>query len=581
MKLFQWQSYCTPTVGVFLVWASMSLFMVWLWHNYSTQVLIQDQLGHVIRAEAVGYSWEWMWRDYNEHRTPLLNFVKYLAIQYIGNCQIMGFMSVVFCSLAGLLSILTVWRLRGNLCYTDIVLPIFFLHGGHFWNIQYNDQLYIILATFHTCALIMLMLLSSDRRSGWMEWVALLLLTTLPLHGGNGLLFTPFLGAAMFFQAIYRWRKWNISPWVPVLANVLAVVVCLLYMYDLHFTSSHFSEASFGKRLGVVITGIALSIGQPGAELPYLVTAGLALFYGGAVWKFHEVSKERSLPIPMISLLCLIVAVTLNMIAAGIGRPNHGAAFRYVILATPIAWFLYLLATLMDKNENARVFSGYVQKVLFYAMLLSVWSHYEYAVGLGMDRLKATWELSQDVQSGLPVEAVAARNRDYWFHWSDESFAKALALPKVQAINDIGTVKTLDQMGYETVQYDSPERIRCVNVVRDAQNPWRFSSDGDGPSGIVFPMEEYGPIKAIAIEYHIDAESVGIEEKNLLYATWVPLDSIAESCSQSLKRIHHNHGKPNRSVLWIDARIETLAIAMDSAPFAVEIVGITIYREKP
>ena len=183
-------------IGVLGVWAGMVAAMLGWITAYGRNVPWDEDW--VMVPALVGkepHLLKWLWAQTEEHRTPIQKVVYLVLLKASGGDFRIGMIANAV-ALGGLClaMILIARRLRGGQTrLADVFFPLILLHFGHFENIFRGWQLQFIISAGLVCVWLLIIVGGRWPLSSKVAVIAGITLVLLPLSGGHGMIFTPFV----------------------------------------------------------------------------------------------------------------------------------------------------------------------------------------------------------------------------------------------------------------------------------------------------------------------------------------------------------------------------------------------------
>jgi hypothetical protein len=199
-----------PVAFVFGVWAVMVGELLRFASLYVADAPFADEFEMVpVITGHAPISLSWLWSQHNEHRIPLSRLV-YLGVDKIAHhdFRVGAFVNCVMLSAIAAACVVTAWRLRGRVAYTDAFFPLLLLHWGQWENLVLSFQMAFVLPVAISVLMLLSIALSDGVRVS--RRVCILYgacLVTLPLCGGVGLGLVPALSLWASYVGVVEWRS--------------------------------------------------------------------------------------------------------------------------------------------------------------------------------------------------------------------------------------------------------------------------------------------------------------------------------------------------------------------------------------
>jgi hypothetical protein len=288
-------------------------------------------------------NWPWAWHQHNEHRLPLAK----LAIVGLGRVFGNDFRAVMFVNVALLAAAaaLLIWATssaNGGSRWTDAFYPLVLLHWGHAenflwaWQIGFTSAVLVVLLWLA----FMIRVGSRDQQLGWIPAVIAILL---PLCGGVGMCFLPFL--IVWFVCRAFMGKTPADRYWALAGASAGLVVAALYFRG--YTIEHSPQAaSITSIVDATIQFVSLALGMT-ASAGWRV-AGTCMLIGlalGLILLITSLGKSPASRTFIGGQICFLGGFLILAGAIAWGRAGIGAEAaltgRYITLAALSACWLY------------------------------------------------------------------------------------------------------------------------------------------------------------------------------------------------------------------------------------------------
>jgi hypothetical protein len=403
-----------------LPWAVFGLMVLWnlgFVGRYGANIPRSDEWQDV--AVLLGnepFTPGWLWRPHSVHRIPLPRLVRLVLYRATGDFRAPLFFNVAVMALAAAMLLRALARARGP-SGLDVVVPLLLLGPGHYMNFLWGFQVQFALS----CALFvgtLAVLVTSASAPGPRTLAALgALVLAQVLTGANGVaLAVPLLGWLAAAVTRSRAEGGTLRATGLALACVSAVLVAVYPIGLRGPAASPPSTAAAVAATALQFLSTSLGATVPlwqGRALVVAVLAAATLMVLGRAWRRDPAQRWRAsgLAAGWGSVLLLAVFV-------GLGRAeltlHPGIQDRYLTLAMPTLILGYVGFSLYGGATARRV----VPAGLLGATLLSMAVSGPQALGYGEFRRAQLDALRRDVDRGLPLEAIAARNASAIFQYS-------------------------------------------------------------------------------------------------------------------------------------------------------------------
>jgi hypothetical protein len=352
-------------------------------------------------------NWPWVWYQHNEHRLPLAK----LAIVGLGRISGNNFRAAMFANV-GLLAAaaaLLIWatpsadRRSG---WTNAFYPLVLLHWGHAENFLWAWQI-----GFASAVLVVLTWLAVMIRAGvngqQRGWALAIVAVLLPLCGGVGMCFLPFLLISLVCRVFMG--KTPTDRYWAMAGESAGLLLATLYFRG--YSIEHSPAASTTKGIfEAAVQFVSLGMGMP-ASLGWRAT-GIGLLIGlalGLVLLITSFRKSSGARITIGGQICFLGGFLLLAGAIAWGRAGIGAeaalAGRYVTLAALGACWLYSVV-IMDERQFVRRYLPIVFVALAACMLWpNTIAGYRHALG----RRQTYSTFKADMAAAMPPVDLTAK----------------------------------------------------------------------------------------------------------------------------------------------------------------------------
>ncbi len=414
-----------PRAFVWAAWAAMSLVALICLAAYARNVplsedwtLVPPLTGHESNLA------EWLWSQNNEHRVPLPRLILLGALKLTGGDFRAGMViSVLSLSALSALLILATRRLRGMQRYSDAFFPVVLLHVGNWENLFWSWQFSFVSSVILIGGLLLFVVTHPRPVPTRAALLAGTALVFLPLTGATGLVFVPVLAVYLVAQALHQWRRRTVAAPRWSTASLIAFPVIALIVTGLYFVSyeSPMWYPASGVNLDFVKTSLKfLAIGFGPASAHSWPLSALAAIAVLSCTALLLLSAARSRPPDRpraLGLLLVLAGVLVTAIAVGRGRatlPHANIPGRYVLLAVPALLTAYFAWELYGSARLHRAVPTTLFGVVLLMLPLNIHAGFQWRDWYltGMDAVE------RDVQSGLPIPALAERHQSFLLHWS-------------------------------------------------------------------------------------------------------------------------------------------------------------------
>jgi hypothetical protein len=373
----------------------------------------------------------WLWAQNNEHRIPLPKLVMLGLLKISGgNFKVGMYGNVFLLSTMALAVILFLRKMRGGRTkYVDAFFPVLLLHIGNWENMVWSWQLSFVLPTILTLCFFLILFKNPLLNKPVDAAINGFILLMLPLCGGSGLLYVPFLAVWLLYCAVFHWRhrqegsKRKLLIGILTISSFLSVMLCGLYFIG--YQQPTWNPPSPGIVESLKTTGkfVVLSVGPAVkyswkiAAIAVVLTCGLIAFSIYLIvkssYKTIEVTqKHRALSLLLFMGILIVFALVIGWGRAGL-VPQFGMPDMYVLFASPILIICFFAGEFFER-------SGYITAVLLLMMLLLLPSNTRAGFKWREWYQFGIMALEGDLAQGISGRELAKRNKTFLIHWWDD-----------------------------------------------------------------------------------------------------------------------------------------------------------------
>jgi len=403
---------------VWTLWAVISLMTLGLIAGYGFTLPFADGwLWMPVAAGQQGFTLQWLWESYNQHRLVLPKAIYYLLGEATNwDLRAVPLLNVAILSGLSVVLIRVSARLRGRYAIEDAFFPLCLLTWTQFINLAWSVQICYVL--FAGLLGLLLAVIASTRHMNFARLLLITLLSTgMGLCGAYGLLVLPGIGVWLTYVGIRTFRE--SSPQAKrdgaatIAVSLLWIPYCLLYAEG--WKSSGNPPPEIWPVLRTSTQFLSISIGPMAKELwPFsglLLLAGSLAAMAQLVRVIRRHPEERNRATGLLAFLAAIGALALGI---GWGRAylgeRAGLMLRYSTLATPLLCLFFIQAGLFSRTMTAKR----LQRVLFLMICVLTIINTRKGFNSAVDFRYQMTLMENDMRNGLAPAAVARRHR----HWN-------------------------------------------------------------------------------------------------------------------------------------------------------------------
>jgi hypothetical protein len=427
-------------IGVLAVWAAMVGTMLSWVALYGSNVPWREDF--VMVPALVGkepHLLEWLWTQTMEHRTPIQRAVYLLLLRASdGDFRIGMIANILILAGICLVMLLMVRHLRaGETRPADVFFPLALLHPGHADQIFLGYNLQFAISSTLICTWLMIIVGTCWPLSPKAAVIAGLTLVLLPLSGGNGMIFTPFV-ALWFVACTFLYRRDITAKWIfPFESACIFVSIAVVGLYFVGY--KRVTPANPGV-LPTIVTAarlVGMSLGPVGGGTgrvsPESLIGILFCGIGCLLWASGIIplsrglrsicSAERSRAFGFVMFAAAMVALIL-VTAWGRAGAGWGMPPRYALLSAPglcaIYFALILYAPDIARNQLATAFAIAVLLALPFNVRSGLAQRDAYVAGMHA--------FEQDLANGLSWRELGERHQKFLMDWDHTSVMEGLQM---------------------------------------------------------------------------------------------------------------------------------------------------------
>ena len=402
----------------------------------------------------------WLWAQNNEHRVPLPRLML-LALLKVSNGDFRVGMVFNAMTLGGLaIAMMQVARqLRGRTDLADAFFPVALLHIGNWENLVWSWQLSFVVPTALISGVLLTIVSQPTLATPGAAIFTGIALVLLPLCGGIGLLFVPFLALWLSYCGFLHLKVVKNSSGQRSLGGFLigsaAIALCLVGLYFVGYQRPYWNPPSpgVGATLKTAAMFLALGFGPVAArswKLSILVAfAVLVPSLGVAVkgvLRHQGLERHRALGVLLFFSSLIVFALAMGWGRSGL-VPTVGMPIRYVLLAVPT----FCMAFFVWELYGSRQFRIVLQRGLLLGMCLLIPFNTMMGFQWRSWYLSGMQAVEQDLLAGSSPTLLAKHHKDFLIHWWDENKLAA----HMQMLHDAG-ISSFAQMQEDNKNETTP-----------------------------------------------------------------------------------------------------------------------------
>jgi hypothetical protein len=392
------------------VWALALIAALTFLAEYARDIPYYDELSMIpVLTGDQPVSLRWLWSDHNGHRLPVPRLLL-LALHRLTNTDFRAGMYFNVFAMAALSAamIVTAQRLRGWSAYADAFFPLALLHWGHAENFLWNWQVGLFTpVTLAGVLLLVIAIWGTQLPVGTAALVGLGVLA-LAMCGMPGLVYVPALALWLMGVGVWHWRSHgrHARRYSLAICGMALGLLALVVFYAIRYRANPYYLQAVPPAVVLrtalkFLTGGLGYAGQVFWPLSGVTVLSLLALTGGgllfAVLRGRPLQRSRAtgLLFFMAALLCLALST-------GLGRPGHGFATHYFILAAPALCWAYIAWLVCGPPAGGR----FVQTVLFTLAAFTFAFNFPGGRDLGRVRREKAEALQADLRAGKSLYEI-------------------------------------------------------------------------------------------------------------------------------------------------------------------------------
>jgi hypothetical protein len=427
-------------IGVLAVWGAMAGTMFTWIALYARNVPTREDWTMVpalVGKEANLF--QWLWAQTMEHRTPLQRAV-YLVLLRASDGDFRSGIIANALMLSGLClaMILVARRLRGSQTrLADAFFPLTLLLLSEHISLGYNIQ--FVISVGLSCIWLLIIVADSWPWSPKIAVTAGFTLVLLPLSGGNGMIFTPFV-ALWLAAGTLLYRRERTARWiVPFQSGCVIVSITLAGLYFVGYERATPPNPSVVATMITAARFVGMALGQVGSGtgrvFPGSIVGVLFCGIGCLLWASGLIPLRRALRstssaecFRVFGFLMFAAAMAALILLIAWGRaglvPTQGMPDRYALLSVPglcavyFAWILYGPDITRNRVESAFAIAALL--ALPFNLEKSLEASKPYSAGMRA--------FEQDLADGFSWTELAERHQKFLMDWDYSSVMNGMQM---------------------------------------------------------------------------------------------------------------------------------------------------------
>jgi hypothetical protein len=393
---------------VWSVWAAATLsVIVYIWYHGRNVPMWEDLLVVPVMTGHQPMSFEWVTRQYNEHRLVIPKLILACLVRTIPDFRSGLYLNATVMSAAAASMLMLVRRLRGATHLVDAVLPLSILNIGQGECFLIGFALNLVMTAWISCELIGVVS-RTTRSPGW--WTCLqagVFLVLMPLCGGSGItLVPPILVWLAGYVACGWWSDRDPGPSgraIGVLLLMTTSAIVTWYLLGYVRPPNIPAAPSVGAVWATTLQSLSLVISP--SRSGYWMAAGWGVLLLTAVtllglsvvaWRL-PLERPRALGLCAVTVAFLSVAASVGLSRSGTGQ-SAGLASRYVTILAPLLSVLYVAWLLYGPSPVRRA----VHIGLLALVCAGIPAQLRFAHELGRGRRDLYVKIERALESGMP-----------------------------------------------------------------------------------------------------------------------------------------------------------------------------------
>jgi hypothetical protein len=372
----------------------------------------------------------WLWQQNNEHRIPFPKAVMLALLKLTdGNFKAGMYINVLLLSSLSVGVVVFLRKFRsGYTKYTDAFFPVLLLHIGNWENMVWGWQLSFVLPTVLLLIFFLILINNPLLATVGTALSTGLILILLPLSGGNGLLFVPFLAFWQFYCAWYNWRNSsmkqsrNFISGFLLISSLISVLLCAVYFIGYERVTWNPPSPGIWDTLKTSAKFILMSVGPAVKYSWKIAIVAIIPSFGILAWclylvgqatsnKKQLIEKHRAWAVALFLCSLLVFSAAIGWGRAGL-VPQFGMPDRYVLFASPLLFVCFFVSEFFESKR-------YIQVILFLMVCMLI--PYNTKAGFVWREwyLKGMTALEVDIAKPMTTLKVAGQNKAFLIRWWD------------------------------------------------------------------------------------------------------------------------------------------------------------------
>ena len=494
--------------------------------------------------------------------------VGYWRLSYVGvlfNC----FVSVFIISF--------IRKIRGSSRFTDVIIPLALFHSSLVFGYFRPDMTcFAFLIGIASIAMTMLAV-PSEKTAAWHHFIIGFCLILLSVNTSTGVVYAAFLGGVYFFKNLLFLRKGNKKAVIAVvLFTVIAAALSLNYVLSIRcasFTISGMNQSSFADKFECSMTGIGAALGELGLHLRWkagvLILVFVCLSLASLFIQYRRTVISLS---TFLSSAGLLFTCCVSPVIIGIARGGWSdAALRHMFIFMQFPVALCLCWITLESVSKWSV----ILRNSFFALFVVSFIYSCPTIGLlGVEKLSLYNKLMADIEQGLPVEFIAARNSYGLSMYSANILESHMKVFKERHARPFDQIK--DFTYKSETELSIPLCIVEHNAKRDDVSG-RYSGEkaADAYLEIRLPKKQY--VKAIQIEFSMTADFTEKESVPRCSVSCFSRNSEGNIAAYEQCTLIILGDANNKLNVWIDAEIDSILFKPGMDNFSLNVKSIKVY----
>lgn len=488
------------------------------------------------------------------------------------------YLGVLFNGLTSVFIVSFIRKIRGTSHFTDVIIPLALFHSSLVWGYFRPDMTCFAFLTGTASIAMTMLAVPAEKSAPWHQYVIGLCLILLSVNTSTGVVYAAFLGGIYFFKNLLFLRKGNRNTVIAViLFTVIAAALSLGYVLSIRcasFTVSGINQSTFADKFECSITGIGAALGELGLFLRWKAGVLILLFVcfslAALLFQFRRSAVSLSTLMTSAGLLftCCVSPVIIGITRGG--WSDVALRHMFILMQFPVALCLCWITL-----ESVSKWSVFLRNSFFVLFIVSFIYSCPTIGLLGVDKLILYNKVMADIEQGLPVEFIAARNSFGLSMYSANILESHMKVFQERRVRPFDQIKDFT---YESAsELSIPQCIIEHNAKRDDVSG-RYSGENATDAYLEIRLPEKMYVKAIQIEFSMTAEFTEKESVPRCNVSCFSRNDKGAVAAYEQCTLIILEDANNALNVWIDAEIDSILFKPSMDNFSLNVKSIKVYK---